>query len=149
MRKQSLGQEVHALEVHVEEGVDVPLGSLGERRSEVSAGIVNQVVEGRSVPFGLELDAELLGEVCERVHDAGVELQPDRGVADSSDGGHDIVRLLFVAAVGHDYVDARLCQMQRVGLPEATIAPGDDGDLLVCTHDGDPILTSVACRPVN
>jgi len=87
------------------------------------------------LPQRASLGAELLGEVREGVHDAGIEPQRDGGTSQIRDSGHDFLGLSLVASIGHDDIDARLGEVQRVGAPETSIGSGDDGDLLGDAHD--------------
>jgi hypothetical protein len=134
-RQQGLREEEDTLEMHVDEAVEVLLGRLGERSSQVCAGIVDKEVERRAAPAGLQLATELLGEGSEGVHGAGVQPQRDGG----SPQAGDLVGLGLVAAVRHDDIDARPGKVQGVGPPETPVGSGDDGDLLRGAHDGSSV----------
>src|ERR1700719_2670672 len=76
--EQSLGQEVWTLEQHTHVGVKELFGRVLEKRDLQEARVVNEIVEGRGLPFAIHYCHHLFPEGDERGAPADVEAQGNR-----------------------------------------------------------------------
>jgi len=72
-RKEFLGEEVDAFEVHVDDLIEFGLGCLIERLVQGGAGVVHQVIEPFALPTS-QCVACVIDKAIERTDIAGVEL---------------------------------------------------------------------------
>ena len=137
-RQQLLRQEEHALEVNVEEHVELRLGGLGDRRMGADAGVIDEEVEALALPCGRQQLLQLLRERAERADVAGVEPQRRGARAARLDLGDDGMGGRLVAVIREDDVDALLRQFQCGALAEAAAAARDDCQF--ACHDLFPLV---------
>ena len=126
-----LGEEEDALEVDVDEPVELRFGHLGEAAVGGVAGVVDEVVEGVASPGAPAGSAARVSAKASKL-----ELSPTSScsasglAAEGLELGDDRLGLLGVGAVGDDRVDAVGGEGERGAAADAAVAAGDQGDAL-------------------
>ena len=123
-----LGQEEHALDVHIEEAVELRLRRLCEPRHFAMAGVVDEMVEAVAAPVRLQCRPDAFDEGGKARDLADVELDGDRLAAERCDLGHDSIGGAGFAAVGEDHVAAAAGDADGRVATKAAAGTGDDGN---------------------
>ena len=88
-RQQRLREEEHALEVDVDQLVELRLGRLSERGHVAVAGVVNEVIEGVALPGLAQHLPQAVSERRKASNVADIELDGDHLAAQRFDLGDD------------------------------------------------------------
>ncbi len=127
-RQQRLGQEEGALEVDVEQGVELLLRGLLEAGVNADAGVVDQKVEAGALPLPGEQPGHFFGEGGKGGALAHVQGQGMGLYAEGTGTGHHRLGLPGLAAVGNDEIDAFGREGQGAVFAKATAGPCDEGN---------------------
>ncbi|MNV65079.1 hypothetical protein D3C71_1577550 [compost metagenome] len=126
--QQLLRQEERALEVHVDQHVELRFGGLGKRRIEAHAGVVHQTVELFALPGVDQRRLHIFSERRKALAVAHIEAQRHGAAAQGLDLRHDLLRRAGVVLVGDDQLHALGRQMQRGAAAQAAAGAGDQGN---------------------
>ncbi len=127
--QQRLGEEVHALEVDIDQSVELRLGGLSDQRVVAVAGIVHEVVESLALPDLAQHASQTLGERCKALDVAAVELQGDCLAPHRVDLLDHVAGVVATALKSQNDIAASAGNVQSRVSAESTAGAGHDCNL--------------------
>lgn len=127
-RQQGLGQEKHALEVNVDEAVELRFRGLVDQGVFAVAGIVDEVIDVIARPAILELAAQLSDEGRDVIELAGIKLKGNRLAAKRPDLLDDSLGLVPATAIGQDDISSAPCNAEGSVSAKSSIPASDESD---------------------
>lgn len=129
--QQRLGQEERPLEVSLEQSIELIFGDGFDRIIETISGIVDQIVEALTSPYGLKFCANCFPECWKGAAIGNIEFQCHGLSALCCDPVYHGRGRLGIAVVGDNDTHAGAGALQGGAGSDALAAAGDDNDLHV------------------